>query len=259
MDHLLELLYSVHDDFDLQMIQHWLVVAPYSTIYTVSNVLFHRYGGMNVTLKDYMSHFSMFVLTKSTVKFPNENTGHTQGIGIFLCHFPDCPIIYTVVPVCYCPCNPSYTISSGALKFYVGFQKVTSDPPQHFYFVDHQGRSWRSPSQTQNNLDYLQIEIFKFNPKINSNIFVTTVCYLSKHNLSLLIHQQFGNVFIAKLKRMARKGPMECIPKNISGMEEPYHICLWIKTTKIPRGLTIDVSKFVPGFMLQMEFEFFNI
>ena len=31
------------------------------------------------------------------------------------------------------------------------------------------------------------------------------------------------------------------------------------KTTKIPRGPTTDVSKFAPGFMLQMDFAFFSV
>ena len=44
----------------------------------------------------------MFVSTKATVKFSNENTGHAQGIGIILCHFTNCTIIYPVVPVYYC-------------------------------------------------------------------------------------------------------------------------------------------------------------
>ena len=33
--------------------------------------------------------------------------GHTQGIGIILFHFPNCFIIYPVVPVYYCPGHPS--------------------------------------------------------------------------------------------------------------------------------------------------------
>ena len=28
---------------------------------------------------------------------------HSQGIWIILCHFTNCPIIYPVVPVYYCP------------------------------------------------------------------------------------------------------------------------------------------------------------
>ena len=31
------------------------------------------------------------------------------------------------------------------------------------------------------------------------------------------------------------------------------------KATKIPRGSTTDVSKISPGFMLQMDFSFFNV
>ena len=63
----------------------------------------------------------MFSLTKATLKLANGNTGHAQGIGIILCRFPNCSIIYPVGPVYYCPGHPSNTISSGALKFYIGF------------------------------------------------------------------------------------------------------------------------------------------
>ena len=97
------------------------MVAPPSKFYTVSTVLFHKDRGANVAVKICMSHFSMFVPTKSTVKLANENTGHAQGIGIILCRFPNCLIIYPVGSVYYCPGQPSNTISSGALKFYIDF------------------------------------------------------------------------------------------------------------------------------------------
>ena len=125
MDHLLEFFHSEHDDnildVDLQMLQAWLVVAPPSKFYTVSTVLFHKYGGANFAFTNFMSHFSMFVSTKATVKLANGNTGHAQGIGIILYRFPNCLIIYPVGPVYYCPGRLSNTILSGALKFYIGF------------------------------------------------------------------------------------------------------------------------------------------
>ena len=58
---------------------------------------------------------------------------------------------------------------------------------------------------------------------------------------------------------MARKGLMEGLQENIPELEEPCHICLLTKATKIPRGPTTDVSKFAPVFMLQMDFSFFNV
>ena len=58
---------------------------------------------------------------------------------------------------------------------------------------------------------------------------------------------------------MAIKGLMESLPKHIPNLEEPYPICILIKADKIPRGPTIDVSIFDPGFMLQMDFSFFNV
>ena len=45
------------------------------------------------------SHFSMFVKTKATFKYTNGNTGHAQVIENILYCFPNCPIIYPVVPV----------------------------------------------------------------------------------------------------------------------------------------------------------------
>ena len=36
-------------------------------------------------------------------------------------------------------------------------------------------------------------------------------------------------------------------------------MCLLTKATKIPRGPTNDVSKFAPGLIIHMDFEFFNV
>ena len=74
-----------------------------------------------------MSRFSMFVPTKSDVKLANANMVHAQVIGIVLWNFTNYPIIYPVATVYYFPGNPSNTISSGELKFHLGFQKVTSE------------------------------------------------------------------------------------------------------------------------------------
>ena len=58
---------------------------------------------------------------------------------------------------------------------------------------------------------------------------------------------------------MAKNGLMEGLPENLPELEEPCPICLLNKATKIPRGPTTDVSKFASGFMLQMDFSFFNV
>ena len=52
---------------------------------------------------------------------------------------------------------------------------------------------------------------------------------------------------------------MEGLPKNLPELEEPCPICLLTKATKTPRVPTTDVSKFAPGFMLQMDFSLFNV
>ena len=58
---------------------------------------------------------------------------------------------------------------------------------------------------------------------------------------------------------MARKVLMEGLPEILPELEEPCPIYIFTKATKISRGPTTDVSKFAPGFMLQMDFAFFNV
>ena len=145
-------------DVYLQMLQAWLEVAP-----SLKNIQYQLCCFLNtednkIGVKNYMSHISVFFPNKATVKLDNVNTVHSQGIVIILCHFPNWPIIYPVIPVYYCICHPSNKISLCALKFYVGFQKVTSEPVEHCDFVDPQGSSWISPYRNQNNLDYLQVD-----------------------------------------------------------------------------------------------------
>ena len=158
-------------------------------------MLFHKYGGANVAVTNFMPHFSMSVPTKATVKLANGNTGHAQGIGIILCRFPKCYIIYPVGRVYYCPGHLSNTMPSGTLKFYIGFKKVTSKPLEHCNFVDPQGNSWISPYKTHNSIDYLQLKVVNINPHRDKNIVVPTVCGLKK-TLSQLINQHFGHVSI---------------------------------------------------------------
>ena len=97
----------------------------------------------------------MFSPTKATVKMANGNTGHTQVIGIILRRFTNWYIIYPVGTVYYFPGHTFNTISLGTLNFYVVFKKVTSETLEYCDFVDPKDRSWRSPNQTQNSLDYL--------------------------------------------------------------------------------------------------------
>ena len=193
------------------------------------------------------------------MKLDNGNTGHAQGIGNILCRFPNSSIIYPVGPVYYFPGHPYNTILSGALKFCIGFKRVTSEPIEHCDFVDPQGHSWRSTYQTRNNLDYLQLKIVNINPHRDKNIVVPNICGISKQNISQLIHQHFCHFSITRLKGMARKGLMEGFPENLSKLEEPCPICLLTKSTKPPRAPTTNISKYSPGFMLQMDFAFFNV
>ena len=98
-----------------------------------------------------MSHFSMFVPTKANMKLSTYNKVHAQGIGVVLCHFTNHHIIYSLVPVYYCPDHAKNKILLGAIKCYVGFKTIISEPLEHCDCVDPKGRSWRSPTGPRKN------------------------------------------------------------------------------------------------------------
>ena len=52
---------------------------------------------------------------------------------------------------------------------------------------------------------------------------------------------------------------MEGIPEKNPELKESCPIYIITKANKIPIGLTTDVSKFAPGFMLQTNFAFSNV
>ena len=107
----------------------------------------------------------------------------------------------------------------------------------------------------QKNVYYLKIKNFKVNPQRNRNISVPTVCD-PLNVFSQLSHQKFVHVSIVRIKVTTRKGITEGLPTNLPDLEETCTICLLKKATKIPRGKTIYVLKYPPGFMLQMDFHF---
>ena len=52
---------------------------------------------------------------------------------------------------------------------------------------------------------------------------------------------------------------MEGLPEDLPDLEEICLIFILTKADKITRGTTNNVSKFATGFMLHMDFEFFNV
>ena len=196
------------------MLQALVVVSTSSILFTVYIVLFHNYAGENNAVANCMSHFSMFVPTKSDVKLANGNMGHAQVIRIILCNFTNCPIIYPVVPVFYCPGNPSNTISSGDLKFYLGYQNITYEHLEHCDFVYHQGSSWRSPYHTRK--CRLSSKTLCQSQTLKKKIYCGSNCLWSlKWNISQLIYHYFDQYLITRLRLTAKKLLMKGLTTNI--------------------------------------------
>ena len=125
--------------------------SSFLLFYTVPTVFFHKYRGSNNRVTNFIPHFYLFIPTHANLKLANGKIGNDQGIGVVLYHFKNCPVIYPLGPVYYCPYCPSNSISSGNLKCSDSFQKVASEPLKHCDFVYPQGCYWLSPTRTQKN------------------------------------------------------------------------------------------------------------
>ena len=65
------------------------MVSTISKYFTVSTMLFHKYGGSNIGVTNCMPQFYMFVPINANAKMSNGNTGNAVVIGIILCYFPN--------------------------------------------------------------------------------------------------------------------------------------------------------------------------
>ena len=104
--------------------------------------------------------------------------------------------------VYYCPFHSSDTILLGALKCFVWFHRVTSEPSQYYYFVDLKRQSWRYEYLKQNNLEYLYIEFVKVDPHKRKYVVLKIVCGPSKQTLPQLFYQNLVCVSIARIQRL---------------------------------------------------------
>ena len=123
-------------------------------------------------LKSQIICHTVLIPIKATVRINNGNIVHAQVIMIISCYFTNFSDIYLVGEVHYFPGSRFNTISSGALNFHVGFQKVTSEHLEYCDYVDTEVCSCILPYQTKIYIDYLYIDIFKGNPQRKRNIVV---------------------------------------------------------------------------------------
>ena len=96
---------------------------------------------------------------------------------------------------------------------------VTSETLKHCNFLALRVVPGYHPTRIKTVSTIFKYKFVKFNPQINRNIVVPTVCVLSKQNISHIIHQCFGIVSIFSIKRMARKVIMEVLPTNIPDLK----------------------------------------
>ena len=67
------------------------------------------------------------------------------------------------------------------------------------------------------------------------------------------------NTLVMSTLQIYKKLLMKSLPKLLPDLEDPFLICILTKATKISRGPNTDISKVAPGFILQIDFSWFNL
>ena len=198
------------------MLQAWLVVAPSSRFYTFSIVLFHKYTGENVAVTNCMSHFLMFVPTKSDVKLSNGNMEPAQEIGIIYFNLRTVTlytqwyqfiIVQVTLPI------PSHWVTSNFIlvfkRLHLNILNIVILYTLKLVPVDH-------PSRLKKNIILSSNQNYQNQPLQKQIYFGSNcLCYL-KSNISHFIYQLFDHVLITRLRWMARKVLMKGIPTKIT-------------------------------------------
>ena len=221
--------------------------------------MLHKYEGTHVSVTKCMSHFSIFLPTKATVKLSNKNKGLSQIIVIIWWDFTKCPIIYPVVLVNHFPYNPSNDISLGPLKYYVGFHKgyiwtywtVLFCLPARLFLdiILLYSKQFRLSSNI-----YVQIQP----PKKQEYCGTNGLCPINTESFSAY-SSAFWLCLDFPAKKNGKKKTNEGSPNKYPwlGRSIPYFILT--EANKIPRGYNIDVSNVSSGFIFQMDFSFLNV
>ena len=166
-----------------------------------------------------MSHFSMFVPTKTTVKLANGNRVHAQGIVIIVCRFPKCSIIIHLdqfIILHFTLPTPSHKVPS---NFMLDFKRLCLNLLSIVILLTLKVVLGDHPTRLKTILTIFKYKFVKVNSHRDSNIVVPTVYALSRQNLTQTIYQFFCHVSITRLKIMARKFFMEDLPENLSNLE----------------------------------------
>ena len=98
------------------------------------------------------------------MKLSGGNKSQSYGIVFIIFQFIIFPHVYPIGPVYYCPRHSTKTISPGQIDFF-GLNKLTYEPLEHCNFIYTQCHALKSLYITQNNIDFLSLELVKITPK----------------------------------------------------------------------------------------------
>lgn len=216
----------------------------------------HCDTGANCFISTDKANYTTFTASETKFQVVTGVFATAKGYGTIVCLFPPSATFYIIKNVPYMPDNPDNTFSPGALKHFNGFKRASHEPFAQLSLVDNEGTKFRMPFTTKNNLDYVAVTVVTSK---QHNLLLTVRSASAMPITGELLHQQWGHTCHQLLEATAKSGLIGGMPKTVPSLKCPCHVCHITKATRIPRQITVDLTTFSPGFMIQMDFCFAKV
>jgi hypothetical protein len=144
---------------------------PNSDVQQYASSTFHCDSGANCWGMSTRDSFYFYIENPTAISQVSGSSFHSPGWGGILVRLNN--RTYGMYPVHYCPGNPRNTMSPSAIKEFSGFNKAIISMNDSIQLIDFNDNLIDLPVFTHNDMDYINLEILRFNdhqniPSINA-------------------------------------------------------------------------------------------
>ncbi|MGB0424036.1 MAG: hypothetical protein ACPGED_06935, partial [Flavobacteriales bacterium] len=219
--------------------------------------LFHVDFGANIIIMNTNEFFYSYKAQQENIEhIAGDTIPGIEGYGTIVIKLNH--KLHVIRSVAYMPRNTKCTFSAHHLQRMNKFNSGIHAMHSCIKLIDHEGFQTKvNVKEIRNGLDYIELSLL---PK-NTAPFHPEACTAIKHQYLTpeLIHQKCAHYHYDRIKYLAQHELIEGLPKNLPPMTKPCHICLAMKSRKLPRRKKVDWTEYKPGESIHMDFAFMPV
>ena len=223
-----------------------------------TNQQFHVDFGANIIIMNTNKFFHTFHEQKECIEhIAGDSIPGIEGYGSIILQLNG--KIHVVRNIAYMPGNTKCTLSAHHLYRTNRFKAGVHSMHSCVKIIDRDGTQTKLPIHSIiNGLDYINIQLLPPSKSTDPPIACSATAR-KMHLTAELIHQKCAHYHYDRVQHLARHSLITGLPKNLPPMNKPCHICLAMKSRKLPRKKKVDWTQFEPGESMHMDFAFMPV